>query len=463
MNSRLKLIFGSLSLRLTLVSTFMTFLLILLFWFVLYDNLEKQLTAQQEEIISDRMRTIRSLLSTEGEAPEKLKSRIESEWANRKFERIYVRIHDEKNQLVSETPNLSADEMDIFSGPNDTATHLENAHASYKISRAQFSILAKQNHNYSVVMALDRTSEDKLLKKFRQSLVFVFAFGLVVCFLLAQILARTSVHAIQKMSARITEVNSSTLKERVLLDHVPVEFHELGRNVNEMLDRIEKSFLQLSQFSDDMAHEIRTPINNILGVLGVAISQIRTPADYENAIISSLEEGERLKRIVDSLMFIARTKDPKLKIEMTRVDLGKTLLEIIEFYQGLSDTQILFEAEPSIFIRADRTLLQRAVGNLISNAIRYGREGKNVRIAVVRNSNRVKVSVQDQGVGIPLESLKNVGDRFFRVDDSRAKALGGTGLGLSIVKSIAFMHDGEMQIESVLGQGTNVTIDFEAC
>ena len=188
-----------------------------------------------------------------------------------------------------------------------------------------------------------------------------------------------------------------------------------------MLDRLEDSFNRLSQFSADLAHELRTPINNLRGEAGVALSQARTPEEYRRTLESSLEEYARLSRLIDNLLFLARADGPMISIARTPCDAQKAIEVVREFYEALAeDRGVEVVCGGEAILEADPVLFRQTISNLLSNALSYTPRGGKVSISVQRQDDRtVEVSVNDTGCGIPAEHLPKIFDRFYRVDPAR--------------------------------------------
>jgi two-component system, OmpR family, heavy metal sensor histidine kinase CusS len=212
----------------------------------------------------------------------------------------------------------------------------------------------------------------------------------------------------------------------------------LASTFNQMLDRLEESFERISRFSADIAHDLRTPVNNIRGEAEVALARARSADEYRDVIESCLEEAVRLSDLIGDLLFLARAESPLTHLRRERVDVGELLGGVREYYEasaadnGVSLTTAV--ADQPVIAELDRTLLQRAVGNLVSNALAHTPSGQWRRQSCWgRDSNQtsstIHIEVSDTGVGIPAEALPRVFDRFFRVDSSRSQGSGGTGLG----------------------------------
>ncbi|MGH7488975.1 MAG: heavy metal sensor histidine kinase, partial [bacterium] len=243
----------------------------------------------------------------------------------------------------------------------------------------------------------------------------------------------------------------------------PSELAALSEAFNQTLDRLQDVFDRLSQFSSDIAHELRTPINNVRGELEVALTRSRTASQYQEAIGSALEECQRVSRLIDSLLFLARAEHPETGVHREPLHLSSELDKLVLFYEAAAhERAITLEAHvpEDLYADLDRNLLQRALGNLMENAFRYTPPGGRVTLGAKDDRAQLLLTVTDTGPGIPEAHVARIFDRFYRVDTARTAAQGGTGLGLAIVKSIARLHGGEVRIDTAEGRGTSVTLAF---
>lgn len=226
-----------------------------------------------------------------------------------------------------------------------------------------------------------------------------------------------------------------------------------------MLDRLEESFTRLSQFSADIAHELRTPVANVLGEAQVTLTRARTPDEYREVIESSVGECERLSGIIDNLLFLARSEARREQTQRTLFDGGAAVEKIVRFYETIAEEQnITLTWSGQAEIDADPMLFSRALSNLVDNALRFTPPGGSVRVALSAQAKGAKISVTDTGPGIAAQHLPRIFDRFYRVDSSRSSQ--GTGLGLALVKSITDLHGGSAVVTSEVDRGTTVTIIF---
>jgi len=249
------------------------------------------------------------------------------------------------------------------------------------------------------------------------------------------------------------------LKERMGSTGWPRELQPLAIAFDQMLKRLDDSFTRLSQFSADLAHELRTPIANMLGEAQVALTRDRTAADYRETIESTVAECERLSRIVDNLLFVARVDAAREPIARKWFDARAAVEKIAAFYQMVADDHsVTINCSGDGQIYADPDLFERAVGNLLDNALRFTPEHGSIHIGLSKPKADFEVAVSDSGCGIAAEHLPRVFDRFYRAESSRGSD--GAGLGLALVKSIVDLHGGSAKIDSEVGRGTTVKLTF---
>lgn len=232
---------------------------------------------------------------------------------------------------------------------------------------------------------------------------------------------------------------------------------------NAMLTELETANESLEQYADNVAHELRSPVNKMLLEAELTLSRVRAAEEYQDACASIMEECHRLSNIVGSLLFLARARRTRVDIERQQIDVGSELGLIRAYFEApAQDAGLEFEisAPPSLMLSADRTLFQRAVSNLVSNAIAHTPAGGKVTIEAHVAGNRVVVEVRDTGEGMAPEAQERVFDRFFRADRARTATSGRIGLGLSITKSILDLHGGSVTLRSRPGEGTAIALFF---
>jgi two-component system heavy metal sensor histidine kinase CusS len=218
-----------------------------------------------------------------------------------------------------------------------------------------------------------------------------------------------------------------------------------------MLDRLQDSFSRLSQFSSDLAHDLRTPIGNLLGEAQVALSRTRDAEDYRSVIESSVEELERLSRMLESMLFLARADNAQLALHPEDVDLDVELDKIRDYFEPLAqEKSVAIELAGSAKVHADPSLLRRAISNLVANAIRFSpRAGGTITLSTHATADGgAEIQVSNPGPEISPHERARIFDRFYRSGPARVDSSAGSGLGLAIVRSIMQLHAGSASVES---------------
>ena len=285
--------------------------------------------------------------------------------------------------------------------------------------------------------------------------------GTFLAAMLALRIASFALKPLARLAARADEISSSRLAHAMPTDDMPGELRELSLAFNRMLARLDQSFTQLAQFSSDLAHDIRTPLTNLLAQAQVALSQDRANGEYRAVIESSIEEFQRLSRMVDDMLFLARADARQRKAQFRLVDGHTEARRVAGYYEPMADDLgITISVVGQSSFEGDPLLVQRALSNLLSNALAHAPTGSTVTITCRNEAAYARLSVTDCGPGIGSQHLARIFDRFYRADPARHNSAAGTGLGLAIVKSIMDEHDGECSVESVPNMQTTFSLRF---
>jgi two-component system heavy metal sensor histidine kinase CusS len=457
---------GSLATRLTVWYALSAFLLILCATAYLYWALERNLDREDDGTILDQIQILRVLLRDHPEDSAAIRQEVEVESGARQHVRLFIRILDLQGRVVAETPGM-ADRIPpgLFPEPGGReGIDLRVKEDSFRVLSSRVA-LGKEEAARLLQVAFDRSEEDKILAEFRSRIAPLLAISLILCGIVGYQIARRGLQPVKRISETARTIRSTTLDARLPAAEFPAELAELARTFNEMLDRLKESFERLSRFSADIAHELRTPLNNIRGEVEVTLGKSRSPEEYRETLGSFLEEAARLTRLIESLLFLARAEHPETEVRREPVDLGAVLDSVREFYGATAEesgVQLGVEAARPVPAHLDRTLVQRAVGNLVENALAHTPKGGRIVLHGSRRNGEVLIEVADTGCGIAAEHLPKVFDRLYRADRSRTASTGGAGLGLAIVKSIAELHGGTAEIASDVGKGTQVRLRLPA-
>jgi heavy metal sensor kinase len=302
-------------------------------------------------------------------------------------------------------------------------------------------------------------SEEPMWESFWQ-LVIGLVVGLPLALGLAAFggyyLAKRALGPVERMARRAQEISAESLGARIDVENPDDELGLLAQAFNETLKRLDRSFEQLKRFTSDASHELRTPLTSIRSVGEVGLQKEGGSEHYREVISSMLEEAGRLNRLVESLLMIARAdagqiplrKEPLNLLEFARESCA--LLGVLAEEKGQS---LVVEGSSELLVNADRTILRQVLINLLDNAIKYSPAGTPIRVRVKRAENAAWIEVEDRGPGIALEHQDRVFDRFYRVDEGRAREDGGTGLGLAAAKWGAEAHGGRLELDQTGATG----------
>lgn len=270
---------------------------------------------------------------------------------------------------------------------------------------------------------------------------------------------------IKDFSSKMRFITANSLHERINVNHWPVELKTVGNEFNTMLDRLEKSFMQLSQYSADISHELRNPLHHLRTSTEIALTKSQTVDDYQQLLASHLEEYECLSRLTENLLFLAKADHKQLQLDYATFSASAEVAKVCDYFKPiLTEKNIGLTYQGDGQIRADKALFKRVMVNLLSNSIKYIPDKGLITIRIMENhAEGTLINVEDTGIGISPEHIDKVFDRFYRVDTSRSVQSGGLGLGLAIVKSILHLHNGKVSIKSQPNLGTCVAIQLPRC
>lgn len=301
---------------------------------------------------------------------------------------------------------------------------------------------------------LDVSTDEQVLRRYRTKLLSLVLLSIVLSAAIGWIIARRGLAPVRAISAEIGRVNAERLHTRIADEKWPSDLRALAKTFDDMMERIERSFEQLSRFSSDLAHEFRSPINNLVAAASVTLRRARNPAAYQETLEVVVEEGERLSRMVSSMLFLARADNAKQSLRFEQVSTETEFRKLLDFFELMAEDQgVSLQAGGACSVRADPLLLRQALSNLLANALRYTAAGGSIRLQAEVKGDAVAISVTDSGAGIAAEHLPFLFDRFYRVDAARSSAE-STGLGLAVVRSIAELHGGSVTVASTVGTGT---------
>lgn len=456
----------SITARLTILYTFTSVAILLSAIILQFFALTNDLEFEDNDFLVDKIRVLQGIIARTPDSLEELRKEVQWEVSMRGYTRYMVRIANDKGATIIETAGMTKLlPPGIFPYPSGERGILDKSIKKVSSDGKTFLINSAwaygpaTPHYRLVQISLDISDEVDFLNNYRLKMVVIFMIGVIVSAALSVVVARRGLHPLEEITEKTEKITAAKLHERVSGQAWPHELTTLAVAFDGMLDRLESSFTRLSEFSSNLAHELRTPINNLMGETEIALSRRRTPEEYQQVLASGMEEYRRLSRMIDDILFLARAEKA---FEPCSFAARGELELLIEFYRTLADDKgVTLTCTGEGAVTADPNLFQRVVGNLISNAIRYTRTGGTITITIEQVDNAdLCLSIEDTGIGIPPDDLEKVFDRFFRTEQARTLHAEGTGLGLSIVKSIMELHGGSIAIDSTEGHGTRISLRF---
>lgn len=297
-----------------------------------------------------------------------------------------------------------------------------------------------------IIVGIDTSEHLHFLNDFRRQLLYIGVIGTICLMLLGWFAAWRGLRPVQNMAKVAEGISAQHLSERLEVDNTPTELKSLAIAFNDMLDRLETAVGKLSDFSSDLAHEIRTPINNLMTQTQVCLSRSRDIATYQEILFSNLEEFERLARMVSDMLFLAKAEHSLHRANLQQVNLVKEVSALFDFYDAIAaEKGMSLKQTGQGYVEGDPSMLRRALSNLLSNAIKYGKSDSIIKIKCQQNSDTTELTIENESSPLSQEQLTRLFDRFYRTDASRQRVEEGTGLGLAITKSILDVHGATIQ------------------
>jgi heavy metal sensor kinase len=302
-------------------------------------------------------------------------------------------------------------------------------------------------------------SDARFLEAFQRIFIATLAFLIALATGGGWFMARRAVSGVEAVTRTAQKISGGTLQERVPVKARGDEIDTLARTFNQMLDRIQGLLKEIEEMSDNIAHDLRSPIARIRGTAEVTLTSAKDLAEFESMAGSTIEECDRLLDMINTMLMISKTESGVNKVSSQDVDIGGIVRQACELFGPTAeDKKVHLQCGVSsgIHLRGDTSMIQRMISNLLDNAIKYTPGGGTVQIALTDDRSQVVLTFQDSGIGISSADLPRVFERYYRCDQSRS--LPGTGLGLSLARAIARAHSGDITVASIPGLGSTFTV-----
>lgn len=411
-----------------------------------YQNMQQMIQAQQDQALAARISRIEIFLE-DAQSFELLVQHPKLYENMLGQEDNLLLLQHQNNRLIEINPL----QVHIPALHYISALQFQNNQAEQPSTRLAFKQVQFDGRSYQLVAGKQLAEGQRILASYLSKLVLYSLLGILLSTLMAWLAGRYILKSMRQLMLATAQVNIQQPNQHIDVQSNTLEVQELRQAMNDMLANIQAAYQQLARFSEDISHELRTPLNNLIGQTQILLSRSREPAELENLLYSNLEEYERLSQMIESMLFIARVEHGGYAIEKQHFNLNDMLQELLEYFSFLAEEKqmhLKVDVPPDLSLTASTVLLQRAVANLISNAITYGQPGSKIIVSAQRLNHRIKISVLTPEVWIAEQHHPHLFERFYQIDDSRHEKAQTGGLGLAIVQSIMQLHQGQTTVEN---------------
>ena len=312
---------------------------------------------------------------------------------------------------------------------------------------------------YVVQVASPLASIQTALNSLKFILILLFPITVILTGMMGSLIAKLTLRPVDSIIKTINDIKAESLELRLSIPQTKDEIQKLAETFNDMLERLDKAFRSQKHLFEDLSHELKTPLTILKGEFEVVLKKVRSHGEYESILRSSLEEVDKLIRLVENLLILASFQSKNILPERRDLELNLLIQGVVNSIKKLAGQKYIetgVTLRDHMVVNGDEEQLKHLFLNLLDNAIKYTPANGRITVTAEEDAKRARIMIKDTGVGIPEEKLNRIFDRFYRVENVEMGK--GFGLGLSIVKSIVAAHNGSIEVESHLGQGTTFTI-----
>jgi heavy metal sensor kinase len=314
----------------------------------------------------------------------------------------------------------------------------------------------------SIILQVGQAMESysRFLDAFKGIFITTMTFLIILAAGVGWFMARRAVSGVEAITQTAQSISEGTLGKRVPVKTRGDEIDQLAMTFNQMLDRIQTLVTEIKEMSDNIAHDLKSPITRIRGMTEVTLTNGKSVGEYENMAASTIEECDRLLDMINTMLMISKTESGVDRLSLEEIDLAGLVRQACELFEPTAEDKrvtLSCDVPNKSHLVGDNRMIQRMLSNLLDNAIKYTPSGGKVSVSVSGNDERYAlITVKDTGIGISPNDLPRIFDRFYRCDQSRSTP--GIGLGLSLARTIARAHGGDIIVTSLLNQGSTFTI-----
>jgi heavy metal sensor kinase len=452
----------TLAFRLTLWYAGIFMLSACLAFFFFYLLIATVMRQQTDQMLLSEVRTFSSILSSQGPEAVKHQAFLQAQAAGEKkifFRLLYItgQLFSSSNMSYWRDIGISRDAIDrLLSSRTPIFDTISIQDRKHKI-RVLYAVIGP-----GLILQLGQSMENhtRIIEVFRK----VFITTMVILFVLAVVvgwfMARRALAGVESVTRTAQRISDGSLEDRVPVKKQADEIDQLALTFNQMLDRIENLVTGIKEMSDNIAHDLKSPITRIRGIAEVSLTSGSSLKEYETMAGSTIEECDRLLDMINTMLIISKTEAGLGQFENKELDIAKVVRDACELFLPAAESEgvaITCNASEPLTIYGDVRMIQRMISNLLDNAVKYTPEGGSIKVAAQSGSQQsIQISIKDTGIGISGEDLPHIFERFYRCDPSRSKT--GTGLGLSFARAIARAHGGDIKVASEPGKGSAFTV-----
>lgn len=443
----MRLLPDSITARTSVLFTLLAALVFVVMGLVIQVSVNRHFAEQDRAAVSGKLELISNILLSP--TTENNETRIRRQLASALVGHhdLVVRVQDARGQEVfaSGHDGLPPPALQTVT-PGATLKVWSDGEHDYRLAVVD---VAGPEHRWRVGIAINTLHHEVFLRAFERELLLIGVGGLVLMAALGWLAVRRGLMPLQRMAVVAEGISAKHLQDRLSTATVPVELETLASAFNAMLDRLSDSLERLSAFSSDLAHELRTPVNNLMTQTQVLLSKPRSDEDYREVLYSNLEEFERLARMIGDMLFLAKADNGLIIPHREAVQLADEVTAVLEFYEALAaDKSLVLHARGQAVVMGDALMLRRVISNLVSNAVRHAYPDTVISVAISTHGHDACLTVQNTGDTISEQHLPHLFERFYRADGARQRTEEGVGLGLAITRSIVIAHQGKIEVSS---------------
>jgi heavy metal sensor kinase len=450
----------SLVFRLTLVYAATCAILSIAAFFIFYRVMVYDMVAHTDDTLTEEVQEFSSLFASKGTAAlrEAMNRRVQSAGTGDIFLRLLT-----KNGKV-----IVSSDLGPWQGLGISTIALQRVAAGKPVLET-FKMQGGEHHarviygmaGSDMVLQIGQSlrEDEEILEDFSQDFGPALAVVFTLAILGGWLMARRAFSGVKKVTQTAIAISQGAMEKRVPLTGSGDEIDRLSQTFNHMLERIQSLITEMKQVTDNIAHDLKSPVTRMRGLAEVTLTTGKSLSEYRGMAASTVEECDRLLGMINTMLEISEFEAGVATLNMTNVDIASLIEEACDLFRPLAEDKgvvIKTKASPQLLVSADKSKLQRVVTNLLDNAIKYTSSGGTITVSVKKERNKVVISFQDTGIGIAADDIPRIFDRFYRADKSRSEP--GAGLGLSLVMAIIQAHKGNIQVSSSPGEGSLFTL-----